>query len=148
MKAVCGKTACTVWAADGGQHPRNWVRHLRPDILRVTLSLQREAALAAPGYGIIAKSDAAEWSASHTAEADVYSSSRMVVTVARDLPSAKPELQTKRDIARYFSGSTPGAHIIFRTPEGAKLLELTGWSQEIPNFKSGTAYLTGDRRPI
>lgn len=31
MKAVCGKTACTVWAADGGQHPGNRVRHLRPD---------------------------------------------------------------------------------------------------------------------
>ena len=30
MKAVCGKTACTVWAADGGQH-RNLMRHLRPD---------------------------------------------------------------------------------------------------------------------
>jgi hypothetical protein len=30
VNAVCGKTACTVWAADGGQNP-NLMRHLRPD---------------------------------------------------------------------------------------------------------------------
>src|ERR1019366_229361 len=52
-----------------------------PNILRVTLSLQREPALAAPGYGVVAASDAAGWSASQTAQADVDSSSRMVVTV-------------------------------------------------------------------
>jgi hypothetical protein len=31
VKAVCGKTACTVCAADGGQHLGNQMRHLRPD---------------------------------------------------------------------------------------------------------------------
>ena len=34
-----------------------------PNIVRVTLSLQRASALRAPGYGIIASPDAAGWSA-------------------------------------------------------------------------------------
>ena len=118
-----------------------------PNILRVTLSLQREPALAAPGYGVVAASDAAGWSASQTAQADVYSSSRMVVTVDRELPAGPPPLQTMDDIAKYFNGSTAGAHMIFRTPGGAKLLELTGWSQAVPNHKDGTASLDNDHRP-
>jgi len=118
-----------------------------PNIVRVTLSLQRDSALAPPGYGILAKPDAAGWSASQTAQADVYSSSRMVVSVERDLPPTKLPLQTQLDIAKYFNGSTPGAHITFSTPGGGKLLELTGWSQAVPNHKDGTAWLANDRRP-
>jgi alpha-D-xyloside xylohydrolase len=91
-----------------------------PNILRVTLSLQPESALASPGYGVVAAPDAAGWSASRTTQADVYRSSRMVVSVERDLPPTKPPLQTQLDIAKYFNGSTPGAHITFRTPGGRK----------------------------
>ena len=43
------------------------------------------------------------------------------------------------DIGKYFNGSTPGAHITLRTPEGKKLLEMTGWAQAVPNDKDGTA---------
>ncbi len=118
-----------------------------PNILRVTLSLQPESALASPGYGVVAAPDAAGWSASRTTQADVYRSSRMVVNVERDLPPTKPPLHTQLDIAKYFNGSAPGAHITFRTPGGAKLLELTGWSQAVLNHKDGTAWLANDRRP-
>ena len=45
-----------------------------PNILRVTLSLKREPALAGPGYGLVASPSAAGWSASQTARADVYRS--------------------------------------------------------------------------
>jgi alpha-D-xyloside xylohydrolase len=118
-----------------------------PNILRVTLSLNREPALAGPGYGIIGTPAAAGWSASQTAEADVYRSARIVATVDRDLPPAHPPLQTELDIAKYFNGSAPGAHITLRTPEGNTLLELTGWSQSVPNTKDGTADVARDRRP-
>jgi alpha-D-xyloside xylohydrolase len=118
-----------------------------PNILRVTLSLKPESALAAPGYGVLAAPAPAGWSVSQTAEDDVYRSPRMVVSVERDLPPTKPPLQTQLDIAKYFNGSTPGAHITFRTPAGAKLLELTGWSQAVPNIKDGTADVLRDRRP-
>ncbi len=85
-----------------------------PNILRVTLSLKREPALAAPGYGFVATPAAAGWSASQTEQADVYQSARMVVTVERPQPSAKPPVQTQVDIGKYFNGSTPGAHITFQ----------------------------------
>jgi alpha-D-xyloside xylohydrolase len=118
-----------------------------PNILRVTLSLQRESALAAPGYGVLAAPDNAGWSASQTQQADMYSSPRMVVTVDREQPVGPPRLQTMADIAKYFNGSTPGAHMTFRTPDGIKLLELTDWAQDALNHKAGTASLEADRRP-
>jgi alpha-D-xyloside xylohydrolase len=118
-----------------------------PNILRVTLSLQREPALAAPGYGVIATPAAAGWSASQSAQADVYQSARIVATVDRDLPSTKPPLQTQIDIGKYFNGSAPGAHITLRTPDGKTLLEMTSWMQSEPNQKDGTADVARDRRP-
>ena len=117
-----------------------------PNILRVTLSLERKAAVAAPGYGMVAAPAATGWSASQTSRDELYQSSRMVVSVEKDLPPAKPPLPTELDIAKFFNGSTPGAHITFRTPEGKKLLELTGWAQSEPNHKDGTAGLARDRR--
>ncbi len=117
-----------------------------PNIVRVTLSLQPEAAKSAPGFGIVAKPAEAGWKASQTDEDDVYASDRMVVTVARPRRGGKPPMQTQIDISKYFGGSTPGAHITFTTPEGKTLLEMKGWSQAVPNTKDGTAYLKNDRR--
>ena len=76
-----------------------------PNILRVTLSLKRESALAPPGYGLVAAPATSGWSASQTALADVYRSARLVATVDRDLPPSKPPVQTQIDIAKYFNGS-------------------------------------------
>jgi alpha-D-xyloside xylohydrolase len=118
-----------------------------PNILRVTLSLTREPAQAAPGYGIAASPAASGWSGSRNEKADTYQSAGMVVTVDRPQPSTTPPVQTQVDIGKYFNGSTPGAHITFRTADGKKLLELTGWSQDVPNQKEGTAGLAADRRP-
>ncbi|HEY1159899.1 MAG TPA: TIM-barrel domain-containing protein [Terracidiphilus sp.] len=118
-----------------------------PNILRVTLSLNRGPGLAGPGYGFVAAPAAAGWSATETAEANVYQSARIVATVDKDLPPVHPPLQTEIDIGRYFNGSVPGAHITLRTPEGKKLLEMTGWSQSAPNHKDGTADVARDRRP-
>jgi alpha-D-xyloside xylohydrolase len=117
-----------------------------PNILRVTLSLDRESALAVPGYGFVATPADSGWKASQTARADIYQSGRVIVTVDKDLPPARPPLQTELDIAKYFNGSASGAHITLRTPEGKMLLELTGWSQSVPNHKDGTAELARDRR--
>jgi len=118
-----------------------------PNILRVTLSLQRESAQAASGYGIEGAPNATGWSASQTAQADVYNSPRMVVSVDRERPARPHAAQTAAGPGRYFSGSTPGAHITFRRPDGTTLLELTGWSQTVPNQKDGSAGLARDRRP-
>jgi alpha-D-xyloside xylohydrolase len=118
-----------------------------PNIVRVTMSLQRKPALAGPGYGLVASPAAAGWSASQTEQADVYKSAGMVVTVDRPHPSGKPPIQTQVDIGRFFNGSTPGAHITFNSPDGKKLLEMNGWWQDEPNQKEGTAAIEHDRRP-
>src|SRR5215831_1301808 len=54
-----------------------------PNILRVTLSMEAEAAKGTPGYGIIAKPNVAGWIATQSDREDVYKSDRMVVTVNR-----------------------------------------------------------------
>jgi alpha-D-xyloside xylohydrolase len=111
-----------------------------PNILRVTLSLKREPALAAPGYGFIASPSGEGWAASRTGAADVYKSARMVVTVDPDQPV------DWGDAGKFFGPSTQGAHITFTTPEGKKLLEMDGWAQAVPNTKDGTADVARDRR--
>jgi alpha-D-xyloside xylohydrolase len=118
-----------------------------PNILRVTLSLKRDPALAAPGYGFVASPEASGWSTSQTEKADVYQSSRIVATVDRDQPNSKPPQESMIALGKYFGGSAPGAHITLRTPEGKTLVEMTGWSQAVPNHKEGTADLANDRRP-
>jgi len=118
-----------------------------PNVVRVTLSLDRAPALAAPGYGVIAKPDAAGWAATQTAAADVYKSGALVVSVDRPHGGGAPPPQTVIDISKYFGGTTPGAHITFKTPEGQQILELNGWGQALPNQKDGTAALAADRRP-
>jgi len=123
-----------------------------PNIIRVTLSLKPEPAVAPPGYGIVAKPAGDGWTSRRTDRADVFASGRIVATVDRPFewprPSSPPPAQKPKpgDTSAYFMGSTPGAHIVFSTPEGKKLLELTGWSQAVPNQKDGTAYVLEDRR--
>src|SRR5580698_8371102 len=50
------------------------------NILRVTLSLNRAPALAAPGYGIIGTPSASGWTSAETPAANVFQSSRIVAT--------------------------------------------------------------------
>ncbi len=120
------------------------------NILRVTLSKDAGPVDAPPGYGIIARPNAAGWS---TAEAqdgsDLYRSNRLVVSVNRPRPNPNPEkrVQSQVDISKYFVGSVPWVHIGFRTTDGQKLLDMNGWQQAEYNHKDGTADLALDRRP-
>src|SRR5258708_16215168 len=100
-----------------------------PNIIRVTLSMLREPALARPGYGFIAQPSAEGWSHEPGEAGDVYRSPRLVVTVAGEHRGKPGELpQTIVDISKFFNGSTPGAHITVDTPQGKRLVELQGWS--------------------
>ena len=120
------------------------------NIVRITLSLQKDQAEAPPGYGMIAKPSATGWSFRHSDEAgDVYQSSRMIVNLggaASHGPRPAP-LQRHTDIAKFFNGSTPGANITFTTPDGKQLLHLQGWGQSVPNHKDGNAGILHDKRP-
>ena len=116
-----------------------------PNIVRVTLSLDKARALAPPGYGILAHTDAAGWSAASSDSGDTLSSSRMVVHVA---PQGKPykPTGTGADIAKFFNGSTPYVGIDIKTPEGKTLLDMQGWQMSVPNYKDGNHDILLDRR--
>ncbi len=117
-----------------------------PNIVRVTLSLDKAQALAAPGYGVIATPDTAGWSAASADSGDTLRSSRMVVHVS---PQGKPYTPTgtAADIAKFFNGSTPYVGVNIQTPEGATLLDMHGWQMSVPNYKDGNHDVLLDRRP-
>jgi alpha-D-xyloside xylohydrolase len=116
-----------------------------PNIIRVTLSLNKDAAMSKPGFGFVANAAPDGWTHQQSEQGDVYQSSRMVVSVGTNHPG-KP-MATEVDIAKFFNGSAPPAHISIRTPEGKALLQMTSWSMSVPNHKDANAELLNDRRP-
>jgi len=115
-----------------------------PNIIRVTLSLLKQPALAPPGYGFTAAPAADGWSHEQNEQGDIYRSGRLSVTVATPKPG-KP-LPTQQDIAKFFNGSAPGTNITFNTADGTRLLDMQGWAMAVPNHKDGTAGVLNDKR--
>ena len=122
------------------------VQPYAPNIVRVTLSLDKARALAGPGYGITGGPQPAGWTAQSSDSGDTLRSSRMVVTVS---PQGKPYTPTgtAADIAKFFNGSTPYIGIHIQTPEGDTLLDMQGWQMSVPNYKDGNHDVLLDRRP-
>jgi len=116
-----------------------------PNIVRVTLSLKKEAALAAPGYGFVASPAGLGWVYQHSEEGDRYNSSRLTVGVA-GIGKPGKTVATQVDIGKFFNGSTPWVGISIGTPEGKTLLRMTGWSMSVPNYKDGNAAVLHDKR--
>ena len=111
------------------------------NVVRVTLSLDKSFATAAPGPGFVAKTAGTGWTATRDAQGDRLASPRMVVTVApQGRPGKMPET------GKFFGGSAPYVGLTVRTQEGATLLQLQGWQMAIPNYKDGTHGVLADRR--
>ena len=93
-----------------------------PNIVRVTISLDRALADAPPGEGPNAKADATGWAHRTDASGDVFASSAMALTVkAQPWPKAPSQMQ------RYFAPSLPPVSIAVRKPDGSTIAEMTGW---------------------
>src|ERR1700723_772295 len=75
-----------------------------PNVVRVSLSLRRDDALAAPGYGISAMPQHAGWTVENDKSGDVLRSPRMVVTVSPQGGKWVPT-GTQADISKFFDGS-------------------------------------------
>ena len=108
-----------------------------PNLVRITLSTEKPAALRGPGYGIVGTPSVTGWTQERDATGyDVFRSGRMAVRVApQNLPSPKPMPldalnQSLRD--RYFGG---GEHphgpyndtISITTSSGKPLLTMWRW---------------------
>lgn len=117
-----------------------------PNIVRVTLSLDKARALAGPGFGFVAAAATQGWFATSSDSGDILRSPRMVVSVS---PASRPAKYTgtSSDIASFFNGSTPYVGISIKTPQGASLLQMQGWQMSVPNYKDGNHDILNDRRP-
>lgn len=65
-----------------------------PNIIRVTLSLQKDQATAPPGYGFVGAPSFKDWARTQANGDDVYTSPRMIVTVEGVHPSGLPKPAT------------------------------------------------------
>jgi alpha-D-xyloside xylohydrolase len=93
-----------------------------PNIVRVTISLDRALADAPPGEGPNAKSDATGWTHRTDASGDVFTSNAVSLTVA-----AQPWPKAPTQMQRYFAPSLPPVSIAVRKPDGSMVAEMTGW---------------------
>ena len=124
-----------------------------PNIVRVTLSLDKQEALKGPGYGFVGAPAPSGWTREETAAGSRFKSDRLIVDVQGLRTPAATEsprpgsLPSHADIAKFFNGSTPGAHLTFTTPGGVKLLEMEGWGMAVLNNKDADAGVAHDRRP-
>lgn len=93
-----------------------------PNIVRVTIALDRTLADAAPGPGPNAPADATGWAHRTDQSGDIFASSAMTLTVkAQPWPAAPTQMQ------RYFAPSLPPVAITVTRPDGRPIAEMTGW---------------------
>jgi alpha-D-xyloside xylohydrolase len=93
-----------------------------PNIVRVTLSMDKDLALAPPGFGIIAAADATGWKHRTGTSGDEFSSDVMSLEVkAQAWPSPPSQMQ------RYFAPSLPPVSVVVRKPGGNAVVQMSGW---------------------
>ncbi len=93
-----------------------------PNIVRVTISLDRTLADAPPGEGPNAKPDVSGWTHRTDASGDVFASGAVSLTV-----NAQPWPKAPSQMERYFAPSLPPVSIAVRKPDGRVIAEMTGW---------------------
>ena len=72
------------------------------NIVRVSISLNKQDATSAPGYGITSRPHADGWKSDAGANGDVMRSSQLVVTIAAQ--QQHTPTGTEADIAKFFNG--------------------------------------------
>jgi len=93
-----------------------------PNIVRVTISLERALSDAAPGYGISGKVDAKGWTHKADDSGDVFASPALTLTVD---PQSWPKAPSQME--RYFVPSLPRVSLSVRGADGRLLTRMNGW---------------------
>ena len=109
-----------------------------PNIVRVTISRDKAAAVSGPGYGIIAEPNAGGWTREKDAEGnDVFRSARMVVHLEPRSQPQKMPLDTLNMQLReiYFGAGNGGPSpredaLEISTPTGKPLVDMRSWSMQ------------------
>ena len=122
-----------------------------PHIVRITLSLEKSAALAAAGYGFVGTASITGWTHEQDSGGyDVIRSGRMVIRVApQNLPPphAMPLDTLNESLRGHYFGGGPGGKgpyddtISIATASGKPLLTMRNWSMmpNLPAASSGSA---------
>ena len=93
-----------------------------PNIIRVTISSDKDLALAPAGYGFIAKPDDRGWQHSAAQGADVFQSNRLrVEVVAQPYPGPPSQME------RYFAPSLPPVSVRVGKANGEPVVTMSGW---------------------
>jgi len=113
-----------------------------PNIIRVTLSSDKSAALAATGFGFVGKPSATGWTPEQDSEGyEVFRSGRMVIRMAPDnlpLPHAMPLDDLNESLREHYFGGGPRRRELFNdtmwitSASGKPLLTMRNWSM-MPN---------------
>ncbi|MBB5728326.1 alpha-D-xyloside xylohydrolase [Sphingomonas prati] len=93
-----------------------------PNIVRVTIALDRTLANAAPGPGPNAQSNAAGWTRRSDTTGDIFASSGMTLTV-----NAQPWPKAPSQMERYFAPSLPPVSLSIADGAGRVLTRMDGW---------------------
>ena len=120
-----------------------------PNILRVTMSVDRASATSAPGYGIVGMPSSEGWVHERDAEGgDVFRSTRMIVRLASgDLPKDKlpqplPLDALNRELREQYFGSGNGHgpyndSLLVTTAQGKMLLRMNTWTMTPAQAEAG-----------
>jgi len=93
-----------------------------PNIVRVTIALDRTLSDSAPGYGIIAKDAPAGWTHTTSVAGDIFKSAALNLTVKPEpWPSAPSQM------ARYFASALPPVSIAVSDTQGREIVAMSGW---------------------
>jgi alpha-D-xyloside xylohydrolase len=93
-----------------------------PNIVRVTIAVDRGQVDAPPGDGPNAKADASGWTHRVEPAGDVFASTGLTLTV-----KAQPWPKAPTQMARYFAPSLPPVALNIADGAGKTLTEMTGW---------------------
>jgi alpha-D-xyloside xylohydrolase len=102
-----------------------------PNIVRVTIAVDRAQADAAPGPGPNAKANTAGWTHRTDPSGDVFASSALSLTVA-----AQPWPKAPSQMERYFAPSLPPVAITIKGADGHVITQMNGWEMA-PHTVSG-----------
>lgn len=111
-----------------------------PNIVRVTLAMDKDQALAPPGYGFVGKSDAQGWTHDSSDGGDRFRSGALVVEVPRQ-PHPGPPSQMER----YFAPSLPSVNLAISRSDGSVLLRMNNWEMTPHTVNGEKTFLVGAR---
>lgn len=108
-----------------------------PNIVRVSIALDKTLSAEAPGPGITAKSDTVGWRHAVDESGDVFSSGAMTLTV-----KAQPWPKAPSQMERYFAPSLPPVALTVRTRDGREIA-MNGWEMSPHTVNGEATFRTG-----